>query len=100
MENGSNPKERKQAVALRYQPGKDTAPVVAAKGQGYVAEHILEAAKIHGVPVYQNKTASSMLMAVQLDREIPPDMYKVVAEVLSYVYRLDQKIGLRRREGL
>lgn len=98
MEEETRSVERKEAVAIRYQQGKDQAPLVVAKGKGIVAEHILEAAKTHGIPVYQNKALSSMLQAVQLDREVPPDMYKAVAEVLAYVYRLDQKLGRRRRQ--
>lgn len=82
--------ERKNAVAIRYDKKKDGAPKVVAKGAGIVADNILAAAHKHGVPVYQNRTLSAMLMAVDLDREIPPELYRAVAEVLAYVYRLDQ----------
>lgn len=90
-------KIKKQVVALRYNQDQAKAPLVIAKGKGYVAEKILETAKANAVPVYQNKTLVSMLMAVELDQEIPPAMYQAVSEVLSYVYRLDQKMGKRRR---
>jgi flagellar biosynthesis protein len=83
----------KQAIALNYKEGENHAPRVVAKGAGFIAEQILAAAQKHAIPVYQNKTLSSMLMAVELDREIPPELYKAVAEVLAYVYRLDQKMG-------
>lgn len=83
----------KQAVALSYNEQNNDAPKVVAKGQGFLAEQILEAAKNNAVPVYQNKTITGMLMAVELDREIPPELYKVIAEILSYVYRLDKKMG-------
>jgi flagellar biosynthesis protein len=82
---------RKEAVAIRYDSKEDTAPKVVAKGAGQIAEHIVAAAEKHAVPVYQNRTLTAMLMAVELDREIPPALYKAVAEVLAYVYRLDQK---------
>lgn len=81
----------KQAIALSYDEEKFTAPKVVAKGKGYVAENIIQAAKQNAVPIYQNKTLAAMLMAVDLDREIPPDLYKAIAEVLAYVYRMDQK---------
>jgi flagellar biosynthesis protein len=82
---------RKEAVAIRYDSKEDSAPRVIAKGAGLIAEQILAAAEKHTVPVYHNRTLTAMLMAVELDREIPPALYKAVAEVLAYVYRLDQQ---------
>lgn len=84
-------KPRREAVAIRYDSNEDMAPKVVAKGAGLIADKILATAEKHTVPVYHNRTLTSMLMAVDLDREIPPAMYKAVAEVLAYVYRLDQK---------
>jgi flagellar biosynthesis protein len=88
----SKPKgeDKKQAVAIKYEQNRHQAPLVVAKGQGIVADQILAAAKQHAVPVYQNKALAGMLMAVQLDSQIPPDLYQAVAEVLAYIYRLDQ----------
>lgn len=83
----------KQAVALRYDLEKDTAPRVVAKGKGHTAEHILEAAQKSSVPVYQNKTLVNMLMALDIDREIPPELYKAIAEVMAYVYKMDKAKG-------
>lgn len=85
-----NGQELVQAVALQYNENSN-APKVVAKGKGYVAENIINAARQNSVPVYQNKTLAGMLMAVDIDREIPPDLYTAVAEVLAYVYRMDQK---------
>lgn len=81
----------KQAVALSYKKGENVAPKIVAKGRGYLAESILQAAQAASVPVYKNKTLATMLMALELDREIPPALYSAVAEVLAYVYRMDQK---------
>ena len=81
----------KKAVALKYEPEKNVAPKVIAKGKGYVAENILSFAQKSAIPVYQNKSLVNMLMALELDREIPPELYTVVAEVLAYVYRMDKK---------
>lgn len=80
-----------RAVALRYEPGKQNAPKVVAKGRGFVAENILAAAQKNAIPVYQNKSLVNMLMALELDREIPPELYRAVAEVLAYVYRIDKR---------
>lgn len=90
-----NKKEISQAVALQYNE-KNNAPKVVAKGNGFIADNIIKAAKQNSVPVYKNKTLAGMLMAVELDREIPPDLYTAVAEVLAYVYRMDQKSKPKR----
>lgn len=82
--------EHKKAVALRYDKEKDSAPRVVAKGAGIVADKIISAATQNSVPIYANKTLSNMLMAVELDREIPPELYHAVAEILAYIFRLDQ----------
>lgn len=93
MSKNETEKPKQQAVALSYQQKNSGAPKVIAKGSGFIAEKILAAATQNSVPVYQNKTLVSMLMAIELDREIPPDLYQAVAEVLAYVYYIDQKVG-------
>ena len=83
----------KQAIALTYQNTNGNAPKVVAKGTGFIAERIMSTAKQNSIPVYQNKTLASMLMAVELDREIPPELYQAVAEVLAYIYYIDKKMN-------
>ena len=83
----------KKAVALKYDIQKDVAPRVVAKGRGHVAEHILDTAQKNSVPVYRNKTLVNMLMALEIDREIPPELYKAIAEVMAYVYKIDKAKG-------
>nr|WP_092067568.1 EscU/YscU/HrcU family type III secretion system export apparatus switch protein [Dendrosporobacter quercicolus]NSL46657.1 EscU/YscU/HrcU family type III secretion system export apparatus switch protein [Dendrosporobacter quercicolus DSM 1736]SDL59144.1 flagellar biosynthesis protein [Dendrosporobacter quercicolus] len=95
MDEKNECQQPQQAVALSYDHEKSSAPKIVAKGAGYVAEQILHLAKQNAVPVYQNKTLTGMLMAIELDREIPPDLYRAVAEVLAYVYRIDQRLGNR-----
>ena len=84
---------QRKAVALRYEAERDLAPKVIAKGRGHVAEHILETAQKNSVPVYQDKTLVNMLMALEIDREIPPELYKAIAEVMAYVYKMDKSHG-------
>ena len=84
---------QRKAVALKYEAERDLAPKVIAKGRGHVAEHILETAQKNSVPVYQDKTLVNMLMALELDREIPPELYKAIAEVMAYVYKMDKSHG-------
>lgn len=80
------------AVALRYRPEQDHAPVVLAKGQDLVALRIVQIAKQHQVAVVENVPLARALYATaELNREIPPDLYNAVAEVLVYLYRMDHK---------
>ena len=87
----TDPNASRQAVALKYDMEQDSAPKVVANGRGHVAENILAAAQKNAVPVYQNKTLVNMLMALEIDREIPPELYRTIAEVMAYVYRIDKK---------
>ena len=84
-----------KAVAVRYDVEKDRAPRVTAKGRSLVADRILAEAKKNGIPVYQNKSLVNMLMALEIDREIPPELYRTIAEVLAHVYRIDRHTGDR-----
>jgi flagellar biosynthetic protein FlhB len=80
------------AVALRYKPEKDNAPVVLAKGQDELALRIVKVAEEHGVTVIENVPLARALYAqAELDREIPPALYGAVAEVLVYIFRLNDK---------
>ena len=88
--------ELRQAVALRYDQDENAAPKIVAKGKGVTAENILQTAQSSSVPIYQNKALTQMLMALEIDSEIPPELYQAVAEVLSYVYRADKLLGLSK----
>ncbi|MEJ7556609.1 MAG: EscU/YscU/HrcU family type III secretion system export apparatus switch protein [Aquificaceae bacterium] len=77
--------EKKKAIALRYDQGRDKAPVVVAKGVGELAEKIIETAKKHGVPVLEDKALISALMKVEIYEEIPPELYRAVAKVLVFI---------------
>lgn len=82
----------KKAVAMRYKPdGGDDAPVVVAKGRGNVAENILKLAKDHHIPVQEDPSLVEVLSQIDLNRQIPPELYQVAAEVLAFVYQADQK---------
>ena len=84
----------KKAVALKYEPQKHAAPIVTAKGQGYVAEEILRRAAETGVPIQEDASLVEVLSKLDLKQEIPPELYQIVAEILSFVYRSDRKAGL------
>jgi len=80
------------AVAIRYDRSKANAPIVVAKGAGLIAEKIREIARKNNVPVLENKPlARSLYKGVKVGAEIPSALYKAVAEVLAYVYRLKNR---------
>jgi flagellar biosynthesis protein len=84
------PSERTAAVALAY-GANSAAPKVVAKGRGLMAEAIIERARAAGVFVHESPELVGLLMQVDLDRHIPPQLYVAVAEVLAWVYRLEQR---------
>ncbi len=83
------------AVALAYRDGQG-APKVVAKGRGLVAEQIIAVAAEAGVYVHESKELVSLLMDIDLDRQIPPTLYRVIAELLAWLYHIEsaQKSGL------
>jgi len=81
-------KERKKAAALRYRHGTDRAPAVIASGRGMLAERIISLALEHGIPVHEDSDLVEILSTLDLYEEIPPDMYRAVALVLVFVYRM------------
>ncbi|UPK46204.1 MULTISPECIES: EscU/YscU/HrcU family type III secretion system export apparatus switch protein [Paenibacillus] len=88
----------KKAVALKYVPGENEAPVVVAKGRGKVAEAILDKAKENGVPVQEDAALVEVLSKLDLDEQIPAELYQLVAEVLTYIYRADRLASGREEE--
>jgi flagellar biosynthesis protein len=79
---------RRNAVALAYSEG-DNAPRVVARGRGLMAEQIIARAHEHGVYVHESPELVSLLMQVDLDQHIPPQLYLAIAELLAWLYRLE-----------
>lgn len=90
--------ERPSAVALSYLD-KTRAPIVVAKGYGVVAESIMREARENGLYVHASPELIRLLMQVDLDRQIPPELYLAVAEVMAWIHELEQveAIGAGRR---
>ena len=82
----------KKAVALRYDKDKDNAPKLVAKGKDYIAERIIEIAKENRVPIYSDRDLVQVLEALNLDFEIPAELYRAVAEILVFVHDLNRKL--------
>ena len=80
-----------EAVALGYDPNKDNAPKVLASGKGYIAEEIIAVAKKNGIPIQDDPILTAALMEIDINQTIPPELYRVVAEVLSFIYRIKMK---------
>lgn len=78
------------AVALKYAPG-DQAPKVVAKGRGLIADEIIARAKEHGVFVHESPELVTLLSQVDIDDHIPPALYVAVAELLAWLYQVEQK---------
>ena len=85
--SGTDPKK---AVALGYDEDDDEAPRVKAKGEGRVAEKIIELAEREDVPLYEDEDLVQLLYGLDLDEQIPPSLYEVVAEVFAFLYRLNE----------
>ena len=83
---------QKMAAALQYKPRKDSAPRLVAKGKGWMAEKIIHTAREHNIPLKEDPHLIEILSTLDLYEEIPPDLYKAVAEILIFIYRINNKI--------
>lgn len=88
---------KKTAVALRYDVDRDRAPLILATGRGPVADEILRIADENKIPMYEDPELAKLLAKLELDAEIPPELYTLVAEVLFFVYKLDRMAEKREK---
>lgn len=94
MEQNSSPPlhdKNKLAVALQYERGKDVAPIVTAKGKGYIAQQIIDLAIANNVAIRQDTDLAVLLEKLDINMPIPLEAYSAVAEILKYVYQLNDK---------
>ena len=82
----------RRAVALHYDRQKDQAPKVIATGRGQVAENIIKEAEKAGVPIQEDRTLVELMRHLTVDDQIPEALYETVAEIFSFVYRLDESL--------
>jgi flagellar biosynthesis protein len=90
---------RRRAVALRYDDIHESAPRVLAKGQGDIAERIIALAELHGIPLHEDKDLVRLLGVLDIDVQIPPALYRALAEVLAHLYRTNTKYAERQKLG-
>lgn len=84
--------KKRQAIALSYNPG-DEAPQIVASGTGILADKIIEKAKEHDVPLYEDEKLAGTLSKLEIGDMIPPELYGVVAQILVFVDNLDKLKG-------
>jgi len=87
----NNRKQPPKAISLQYKAGKDPAPKVTAKGQGLVADRIIALAREHQIPIKEDPDLVQVLSQVNVNQEIPPSIYQLVAELLAFVYKLNKE---------
>ena len=81
----------KSAVSIQYKGKTAKAPKITAKGKGLMGEKIVALAKEHGIPIKEDPDLVHLLSQVDINEEIPPDMYRVVAELLAFIYKINQE---------
>jgi len=86
-----------RAAAISYDPDENEAPVLAAFGEGYLAEKIISIAKESGIPILPDPSLTSMLSRISVGDEIPEELYEAVAKVLVFVGEVDRSYGERIR---
>lgn len=80
---------QKKAAALKYKMESDKAPRVVAKGRGGVAERIIAVAKENNIPIHEDCDLIEILSTLELEQEIPPELYRTIAEILAFIYRVN-----------
>ncbi|MDR3322378.1 MAG: EscU/YscU/HrcU family type III secretion system export apparatus switch protein [Synergistaceae bacterium] len=83
-------RKKDKAAAMKYKIGEDSAPKLIAKGRNIIAEKIIEKAREAEIPIVEDAALVSALLALELGEEIPPDLYRAVAKILSFLYSVDK----------
>jgi flagellar biosynthesis protein len=89
----------RNAIAIQYDKNKGKAPRIVATGKGAVADKILAVAEENRIPFYEDDALANLLSKLELDSEIAPELYVLVAEVLAFVFQLDQKAKKQLKRG-
>ena len=89
----------KRAAAISFDPAENDVPILAAFGEGYLAEKIVALAKESGVPVLPDPSLASMLSRISVGDEISPELYEAVAKVLTFVSEIDRSYAEKIRRG-
>jgi len=90
----------KKATALKYDQKTDNAPIVTAKGKGEVAKNIIKIAQENDIPVKKDEDLINMLSEIELNKEIPVELYQAVSEVFTFIYGITNKNKEENEENL
>jgi len=82
---------QQKAVALQYDKEKDSAPLVTAQGRGETAKNIIKIAEENGIPIKKDEDLVNMLSQIELNQEIPVELYQAVSEVFSFIYGISNE---------
>lgn len=83
-------RNRLEAVALSYDVETNHAPRIIGKGKGFLAENIIKKAHENNIPIQEDSTLLELLSQININETIPEELYKAVAEVFAFVYKIDQ----------
>ena len=89
-------KENLQAIAIKYDKESKRAPSVVASGRGKIAKQILELAEENNIPMVEDKKLSKLLSSLKIKSEIPPKLFKIIAEILAFVFYLEKMASKRK----
>ena len=92
--------KKRRAAAIKYEPGDNNAPVLAAFGEGFTADRIVQKAEEARVPVLPDPDLTSVLANISVGDEIPPELYEVVAKLLLFVSEIDKNFGKRVKDAV
>lgn len=90
--SNQNQAQRDKAVALKYNPEEDHAPIIVASGYGTIAEKMIDIAEQNGIPVYKDDSAASLLCMLDVGNSIPPELYQVVAAIYGHIMEASKDI--------
>jgi len=85
-----------KAAALKYEKESDRVPIVVAKGKGLIAERIMQKASDFGIPLFKNELLADSLLNVNIDEEIPPQLYKAVVEVFVWLAKAEHSEAAKK----
>ena len=80
----------RSAIALSFDPKKDASPTILATGKGVLADEILRIAEENKIPLFEDPALAQLLAKLEIDANVPPELYTLVAEVLAFIYQLEQ----------
>lgn len=98
IKNGET-KDRKplKVTALRYDPEKNSSPVIVAAGSGFVAQNILKVAEENGIPIYHDDSAATLLSKLEMGQEIPPELFQIVVNIYISLLNLAEGSDIKDR---